>query len=458
MIYPTFYLISPGQFSGSLSRRTPKERGSATSPAAIPKSFMNDLAFLDPPIEVLAAGARLEMILSRLRSGRMRPFRADFPIARNSAEALLVDTLSLDGAMLDQFVDSLSGSFRPVLILGDPSFAGHFANAVCVPRDRDLSVLRGRLDAVTRRSARLSEFLLRSQTATDFGVDLPVPVAEAVPDLLYLGDGSSRFLALQAALSERGITVTAAFSAHTAADYVKQKVFAAILIDITPESQSLDRLANWATGSVGKVEDTPLFGLLDPSVEPTPALETLMSHMSQVFDHGTAARDLAAHVESHGRRLHLRSTGACDDGALAKICHAETGLFAQKFFEAHLQNQIDLSAERGDPLTVLVICDPEHDRLLPRERNLLAETVLTGVRETDLPATIDPDTFAISLSATSYKGAVHICERLFRQLEVSAPHLAARLGWRITEKRAYHDAHRLLSEARSGVYQKSRTG
>ena len=79
------------------------------------------------------------------------------------------------------------------------------------------------------------------------------------------------------------------------------------------------------------------------------------------------------------------------------------------------------------------------------------------MRETDLPVTIDPDTFAISLSATGYKGAVQICERLFRELEAVAPDLAARLGWRITEKRAYHDARRLLSEARSGVYQKART-
>jgi DNA-binding response OmpR family regulator len=419
---------------------------------------MNDLAYLDPPIEVLAASPRLDMILSRLRSGRMRPFRADFPISRASSEALLVDTKSLDRETLDHFIQNAGETVRPILVLGDPAIATHFSNAVVVPRDRDLSVLRGRLDAVTRRSARMSELQLRSKTAAAFGVNLPAPIVETVPDLLYLGDGSSRFLALQAALGERGITVTAAFSAHTAADYVKQRVFAAILIDITPETKSLDKLANWVSAAVQSFEDTPLLGLLDPSVVPTPAFESLASHMSDVFDHGTAARDLAAHVEAHGRRHAQRSVVTLGDAALSAICHPDTGLYSQRFFEVHLQNQITLSTERGDPLTLLVVCDPQHDRLTPRERSLVADTILSGVRETDLPATIDPDTFAISLPATSYKGAVHICERLFRGLDRTTPHLASRLGWRITEKRAYHDSERLLSEARSGVYQKSRMG
>ena len=165
---------------------------------------MNHLAYLDPPIEVLAAGARLEMILSRLRSGRMRPFRADLPISYSSSEALLLDTQSLDENTLIQFIKDIGQSLRPILILGDPALAGYFANAVFIPRDRDLSVLRGRLDAITRRSARMSELRLRRETAATFGVTLPEPSAETVPDLLYLGDGSSRFLALQAALGERG--------------------------------------------------------------------------------------------------------------------------------------------------------------------------------------------------------------------------------------------------------------
>ena len=81
---------------------------------------MNDLAYLDPPIEVLAASPRLDMILSRLRSGRMRPFRADFPISRASSEALLVDTESLDRETLDHFIQNAGETVRPILVLGDP--------------------------------------------------------------------------------------------------------------------------------------------------------------------------------------------------------------------------------------------------------------------------------------------------------------------------------------------------
>ena len=129
---------------------------------------MNHLAYLDPPIEVLAAGARLEMILSRLRSGRMRPFGADLPISHSSSEALLVDTQSLDKDTLGQFIDDFGQSLRPTLILGDPVFAGHFANAVFIPRDRDLSVLRGRLDAITRRSPPLRR--CRTSSISEMGL------------------------------------------------------------------------------------------------------------------------------------------------------------------------------------------------------------------------------------------------------------------------------------------------
>ena len=418
---------------------------------------MNHLAYLDPPIEVLAVGARLEMILSRLRSGRMRPFRADLPISYSSSEALLLDTQSLDENTLIQFIKDIGQSIRPILILGDPALAGYFANAVFIPRDRDLSVLRGRLDAITRRSARMSELRLRRETAATFGVTLPEPSAETVPDLLYLGDGSSRFLALQAALGERGITVTAAFSAHTAADYVRQRAFAAILLDITTEPRSLHKLANWVTASIDHFEHTPLLGLLSEGTEPSHSLETIIRYMSHVFEPCTPAHDLAAHVDAYGRRAAVQSLKVKDNTSMSAICHPETGLFSQTFFEAHLQNQIELSADRGEPLSLLVICDPQHDRLAHREKKLVANVVLSNMRETDLPVTIDPDTFAISLSATGYKGAVQICDRLFRELEAVAPDLAARLGWRITEKRAYHDARRLLSEARSGVYQKART-
>ena len=204
---------------------------------------MNDLAYLDPPVEVLAESPRLEMIMSRLRSGRMRPFRADIPISCNSSEALLVDIKSLDRETLDPLLERAGTFQRPILVLGDAEMSVHFPNALFVARDRDISVLRGRLDVLRRRSVRLSEMHLRRESAACFGVNLPAPCVETVPDLLYLGDGSSRFLALQAALGERGITVTAAFSTHTAADYMKQKAFTAILVDVTPETRHPDKLA-----------------------------------------------------------------------------------------------------------------------------------------------------------------------------------------------------------------------
>ena len=172
---------------------------------------MNDLAYLDPPVEVVATSPRLEMILSRLRSGRMRPFRASAETSCAGADAVLLDVRSTNAELIQRLAEQSGRNFRPVLLLGEGVDPNRFSNALVIPRDRDLSVLRGRLEALSRRSARMSELDLRARSAAAFGISLPEHRAETVPDLLYLGDGSARFLALQAALGERGIAVTAAF-------------------------------------------------------------------------------------------------------------------------------------------------------------------------------------------------------------------------------------------------------
>lgn len=419
---------------------------------------MNHLTYLDPPIEVLASSPRLDMILSRLKAGRVRPFRADLPLSGHSADALLIDTASIDGEMLNEVIAQIGNSLRPIMVLGDASIANCFENAVFVPRDRDLTVLRGRLEAISRRTNRLSELKLRIESAKELGVELSNPSFETVPDLLYLGDGSARFLALQANLAELGMSLTAAFSVRTAADYARQKRFSAILIDITRETGQLDQVANWLSSIASSRPDTPIFGLMGENLFSSPGLHDLMNSLSHVFEQGADARELTRHVELHGRQ---------DAGCWAlteylenapDLLDDETKLFSKRFLETHLSKQITISKDYGAALSVLALGDPDGHELESQDRKLLANLLMEELRETDLPSLLGHNTFVISLPATGYKGAVYISERIMMSLAQRAPHLAQRLGWRIVEARAYHDVSSILSEATSGVFQKNRAG
>ena len=100
--------------------------------------------------------------MSRLKVGRVRPFKADAPLSCQSTDALLIDTASIDNDILDEAIAQIGASLRPVMVLGDASVASCFENAVVIPRDRDLPVLRGRLEAISRRTNRLSELKLRT--------------------------------------------------------------------------------------------------------------------------------------------------------------------------------------------------------------------------------------------------------------------------------------------------------
>ena len=396
--------------------------------------------------------------MSRLKVGRVRPFKADAPLSCQSTDALLIDTASIDNDILDEAIAQIGASLRPVMVLGDASVASCFENAVVIPRDRDLPVLRGRLEAISRRTNRLSELKLRTESASAFGIALPLPTFEVVPDILYLGDGSARFLALQANLAEHGMSLTAAFSVRTAADYAEQKQFSAILIDVTQESQHLDQIAGWLSKLASTFSDVPLLGLVGEGLFPSPTFHDLISCLSHVFDHTVDARELAKHVELYGRRDAGCGATAENAANVPEFLDGETKLFSEQFLRTHLSKQIAFSKEYGTTLSLLALADPNGAGLTSDERKQVAQLLLSALRESDLPSLLGSDAFVISLPATGYKGAVLISERIMQSLASSSPKLAQQLGWRIAEARAYHDAPVLLSEVTSGVFQQNRVG
>ncbi len=410
---------------------------------------MFDLSFLDPPIEVAATGPRLETILSRLRAHGMRAYPASDPIDFDATEPLLIDMESLPAGLRERDIRLSEGAERRPLVLLTPDMqVADGVDALIVTRDNDLEMLRARLASLVRRQARTAEFRIRMETAETFGTGEMTPAPEGRPEVLYLGDGGAGFFSLRAALKGHDIPVTAALTLRTAADYLKSGRFAAILADLTPGGGDAANHVDWSRAE-SLLTGTPLFVLAQPGADLSEAhLAALMVSTDLVEQSGDAealAGRISRAISTHAAYApilpaQLEATPSVDP---------DTGLFHRDFIKSHLDRQIMLSSERGEPLCVLTIKLDEESSPLLQE---FAKVIRSCVRDTDCLAHFGNGTIIISTPLTPYRGAVRVAERLMAKLGRNQDFDGLRLSWRVVEKRSYHTAGTLLAEGLSGPY------
>lgn len=410
---------------------------------------MIDLTFLDPPIEVAASGPRLETILSRLRAHGMRAYPASDPIDFDATEPLLIDMESLPDGLRDRDIRLSEGAERrPLVLLTSDTQIADGVDALIVSRDSDLDMLRARLTSLVRRQARTAEFRIRMETAETFGASEIPPAHERRPEVLYLGDGGVGFFSLRAALKGHDIPVTAALTLRTAADYLKSGRFAAVLADLTPGGGDAANHVDWSRAE-SLLTGTPLFVLTQPGADLSEAhLAALMVSTDLVEQSGDAealAGRISRAIDNHAAfapvlPTQLQSTPSVDP---------DTGLFHRDFIKSHLDRQITLSSERGEPLCVLTLkLDEEFTARLPE----FARVTRACVRDTDCIAHFGNGTVIVSTPLTPYRGAVKLAERLMTTLARNSDFEGLRLSWRVVEKRSYHTAGTLLAEGLSGPY------
>ena len=410
---------------------------------------MLDLSFLDPPIEVAASGPRLETILSRLRAHGMRAYPASDPIDFDATEPLLIDMESLPDGLRERDIRLSEGAERrPLVLLTPDTQVADGIDALIVSRDSDLDMLRARLASLVRRQARTAEFRIRMETAETFGAGEITPAPERRPEVLYLGDGGVGFFSLRAALKAHDIPVTAALTLRTAADYLKSGRFAAVLADLTPGGGDAANHVDWRRAEA-MLTGTPLFVLTQPGADLSAAhLAALMVSTDLVEQSGDAealAGRISRAISTHAAfapvlPAQLQATPSVDP---------DTGLFHRDFIKSHLDRQISLSSERGEPLCVLTIkLDEEFITLLPE----FARVTRACVRDTDCIAHFGNGTVIVSAPLTPYRGAVRLAERLMTALARNQDFEGLRLSWRVVETRSYHTAGTLLAEGLSGPY------
>ena len=411
---------------------------------------MFDLSFLDPPIEVAAARPRLDRILTQLKAHGMRAYPASDPIDFNATEPLLIDMESLAEGLdsCDVKLPDEAEPGRPLVLMTRDTALADGIDALIVSRDSDLAQLRARLASLVRRQARTAEFRIRMETAESFGALQPPAPAAAAPEVLYLGDGGVGFFSLRAALKAHDIPITAALTLRTAADYLKSGRFAAILADLTPGGGDPVNHIDWNRAEA-TLSGVPLFALTQPGTDLSNRHLAALSVSADLVEHSGDAEALA------GRISYAIHSHAASAPILPAQLHAsasvdpETGLFHRDFIKAHLERQIAVSTERGEPLCVLTIKLDEDctDAVADFSR-----IVRNRVRDTDCLAHYGNGTVIITAPLTPFRGAVRLAERLVATLGRYPELDHVSLSWRVVEKRSYHTAGTLLAEGLSGPY------
>jgi GGDEF domain-containing protein len=412
---------------------------------------MSDLSFFDPPIEIAAGSPRLEMISSRLRASGMRPYPASTPIDFSAPDPLLVDIATVSREVLDGLSRAAMVQVHRQIVIVDLS-GGQMpcaGEAVILRRDRDLGTLRSRLVALARRACRLKEAEARRDTASALGVRIPPADLNAVPSVLYLGEGSPLFLSLQGLLKQRGIDVTAALSRQTAQQYISERRFAAALVDLDSFKAADSPTGHWIAEENG-LAILPIIALSHPDVPLTERQLTLTALATELVDATGRMAQIVSLIETVCRRLVAFSPLMPRPGEHAELTDYSTGLFNFRFMEAHVARQMEIATQRAEALSVLTFClDPPIAQSIPAQQEF-ATLLRSQIRDADCPALLRPGTYAISLPATPYRGAIRLAERIAAAVETRALGIGTRFGWRIVEKRAYHTPKTLLVTGQVG--------
>ncbi len=413
---------------------------------------MTDLRFLDPPIEVAAASPRLEMIISRLRSSGLRPYAAAEPIDFSVADTLLVDVSSASRAVLERCARAaMIDAQRQIVLLDIEGEATFSDDTLVLKRDRDLTLLRSRLAAIARRTSRLSEAGIRRETALALGARLPAPSLDAAPMLLYIGDGSPLFLALQGALTQRGIAIVSALSRHTAQEYALDSRFSGALLDVEACDRGAGGFADWIIAEHG-LGGLPIFALAPADMRHTERQNALIGLCTDVIACDGRTSQVATMVETLARRSLAQAPFTPKPALNSVICDLTTGLFSRRFFEAHLSRQMTVSQARGETLSLLTLKLDGPRAALRETQRLFADMIRPLLRETDCPAILSPAQFAVSMPSTTYRGGAHLSERIAETAARTKDLADVRLLWRIVEKRAYHTPQTFLGACLTGPY------
>ncbi len=386
-------------------------------------------------LDVLVFGLseRVEALAEQL--GRLalttRLVRADSPPARRHHDwAVAVILAECDRDVEDgiKAFERFAPGTRPLLVIGPDSFGSPNLVDAWIREPAPAVQVAARIRALFRLHTMEIIARRRTEVSALYGQKPGlIERQDQPPCVLYVGDASPRFMALQHTLSSVGADIVAAFSSYSAFDYLHERPFDAVVLNAAGKRDIAFTISS-AMRRNARLYHTPVL-LLTDDVDPTAADEAFARGVSDLLPPNTDDDELRDRVltltaERRRRREAKAILESCRDTRSLDI---ETGLFHPAYLTAHIEDLLHASArdELSFSMIALQVLLPEgserpDDVSAEKARRQFAAMLRHLLRTEDAAARFDQDVFLAVLPFTNTVGIDCVAARVAAIAECTA--------------------------------------
>lgn len=245
--------------------------------------------------------------------------------------------------------------------------------------------------------------------------------------VLYVGDASPRFMALQHALANADTEIIAAFSSYSAFEYLHERPFDAVVLSALNGGDTAFTISS-AMRRNARLYHTPVL-LLSDAVDQTVIDEAFARGVSDILPHDAGDdeirdRILSLAAERRRRRGAKASLEFCRD---PRTLDVETGLFHAGFITSHIQNLLHASTRDNFTFSLCVLDviapdgrDRPDDVSAEKARRQFAAMLRHLLRTEDAAARLSGNTFVAVLPFTDRAGVDCVAARISAIAECTA--------------------------------------
>jgi two-component system cell cycle response regulator PopA len=237
------------------------------------------------------------------------------------------------------------------------------------------------------------------------------------PSVLFVGDATSRFMAIRHALDAAGTGMIAAFSSFSAFDYLHERPFDAVILNAISKKDLAFTISS-AMRRNARLYHTPVL-LLTPQGDFDAADEAFARGVSDILPADAQPEEISARVQQLvDERRRRRSAKATLENCRARLTtDPDLGLFRSKFSLAHLQDLLNTAARSGKSTGLVLMAMESPEITISPKRQDDAKKQFSSMlrhllRAEDCPALIGPDLYAAILPHTPADGASCVAERI----------------------------------------------
>ncbi len=348
-------------------------------------------------------------------------------------DAVLIDALGRNTDEIVKLAKQLKKDSAPrplpIIVVSDSIEQTHaelFSSVLYPPIHPAQLVVR--VQSALRLCIMEEEVSLRGQTMTELGIKHVAPPVIAKNEepisILFTGGAAAQFIAIKNALEEAGAEVTAALTSFTAFDYLHDKNFDVILLNVLKDLEPAFTIAS-AMRRNTRLFHVPAIMLVDmPSFSSVDeAFARGASDLINQSDGADIARQRILNL-GHERRRREQVKQSFEALRGTDIMDGKSGLFAPKFFARHLNRTTRQARLINRPLSLSVVrtvAPPGIARkYVEAARRQFGSMLRHLVRAEDMAARIEPGVFCVLMPGASKSPARAAARRIEGVVECTA--------------------------------------